>query len=323
MMGQFLVGDVGGTSTRFGLAHMEAPARAVTNTRKFSNDAFASFDLALTSYLETCQLKPTHALFAIAGPVSDGQVQLTNRDWAISAQALEANMGFDSVALVNDFSAMARAVPELDEDSFSTVLGGQADPAAPILVAGPGTGLGMATLIASGNGSGRKWQVLGGEGGHAAFAPDTNEDMQVAKILRAEHGFVSYELVTSGRGLEPVHRAMCELYGADYRPMTAQNMLAAALDGDVICDRICALRARAIMRFVGDMALANGALGGVALAGGVTTRLLSWLKREEASSAFLERGARSDYMSGIPVRLMQGEFIPLVGAAALFADRAG
>ncbi len=313
-----LIGDIGGTNARFGLATGEMGEGSVAHAQKLNGDDHTHFADAVAAYLDTCDTLPDHALFAVAGPVSEGEVQLTHRDWRISTTELKERFGLSSVTLVNDFAAMARAVPELGEAHFETLLNGQPDPDAPILVAGPGTGLGMATLLPNG----KSWHVLGGEGGHAAFAPRSDEDTAIADILRAEHGFVSYELVTSGKGLEPVHRAMCKLHGRDFVPLEPAIMLALAAKGDEICQLVCALRARAAMGFAGDMALANGARGGVVLAGGVSARLLPWLSQSDAQAYFLERGPRSDYMLPIPVRLMHGDFVALAGAAALLRDRA-
>lgn len=319
MTQSILVGDIGGTSARFGLAPPTADMAGLSDAKKLNGDDYTHFAEAMAAYLETCPEPPEHALLAVAGPVCDDEVRLTNRDWCISVPELKSRFGFLSVTLVNDFAAMARAVPELPDENFTTLLRGQAAENAPILVAGPGTGLGMATLLPTNKG----WHVLGGEGGHTAYAPRSPEDVSIANILRAEHGFVSHELVTSGMGLEPVHRAMCKLHGKSYTSLQPAQMLDLADKGDDICQRICALRARAVMGFAGDMALANGARGGVVLAGGVTARLLPWLDQPEALAYFLERGPRSDYMLPIPVRVMHGEFVALVGAAAMFRDSQG
>lgn len=320
MTGRVLIGDIGGTRSRFGVTNSGQAALEVYDVVKLANDDFASSDAALKTYLQTIPAVPDHALLAVSGPVKDRAVKLTNRGWSFSAQALKAQYGFKNVTLVNDFMAMARAVPVLDKDRFETVLDGEADPAAPVLVAGPGTGLGMATLLPLGSG---KWKVLGGEGGHSAFAPRSREDVKLGQILHSRYGFVSYELVTSGSGLAAVHWAMCKLYGEPYTEIPAEAVSQAARDGDLICERVCAFRARALMGFLGDMVLANGALGGVVLAGGATASLLPWLEREQAQTYYLDRGPRSAYIANVPVRRMRGEFIPLVGAAALYNDEIG
>lgn len=315
-----LLGDVGGTSTRFGLLPSRCKMIDIVDAAKLSNDEYASFDAALEAFLATVSVKPAHVFLAVSGPVEHGEVELTNRNWSISVNSLKARFRFKTVVLVNDFAAMARAVPELDDDRFDEVKAGVKDASAPVLVAGPGTGLGMATLVPLSKGN---WRVMGSEGGHSAFSPRNKEDVRIGEILHGRFGFVSYELVTSGMGLEPVHRAMCSLHKVPYTPMSAQEVVEGANRGIEICQRICKLRARAVMSFAGDMALANATRGGVALAGGVATRLLPWLRQAEAVNCFLDRGPRSAYMEDIPVELMRGEFIPLVGAAALYQDGVG
>jgi len=309
-----LVGDVGGTNTRFGIASIAGDQIVVEDFFKTPNDDHENFSSALGAYLNQCDHTPAHACFAIAGPVADNAVQLTNRSWHISGLALQREFDIKSVKLINDFAAMARAVPELSADQFHKLIPGTPDKTAPIIVAGPGTGFGVATLMKTPESS---WRVLQGEGGHIAYAPQTDLEFQIAGLLMREHGYVSNELIASGSGLPAVHKAFCALYDCAYQDMHPAEMLSLAESGNEMFTALCKLRARTVLRAAGDLVLANGAKGGVVLAGGVTERLTPYLDAEDVKPSFANRGPLSHYLDACPVDILTEQAAPLIGAAAM------
>ncbi|MEZ6000485.1 glucokinase [Hyphomonas sp.] len=309
-----LVGDVGGTNVRFAIAHRQGGRIVASYFEKFAGDDFGAFAEVLGAYLDRTRARVTQACFALAGPVQHGEVTLTNRGWHVSEQQLQQQFGFDDVRLINDFTAMARAVPEFERTSFESILTGTAEPGAPVIVAGAGTGFGVATLIPeAGN-----WHVLAGEGGHMAFAPRTKIEFQLAEILLQKFGYVSNELVSSGTGLAPVHEAFCEIFDRPVEDLSPAEMRARADAGDEMYYQLILVRACTVMGAAGDLALANGAAGGVVLAGGVTERIVDFLRTPEAMERFRERGPMSAYLENCPVVLMQDPQAPLIGAAAYY-----
>lgn len=320
MSDSVLVGDIGGTNVRFGRAHLGfAGHPVVEDIAVMSGDNFGSFDDALNVYLgQLGNNRPEQALFAFAGPVQDGVVQLTNRNWIVDSRDLAQKTGLERIRLVNDYAAMARSIPELHDEGFHLLHEGRVpDQRAPILVAGPGTGLGMATLLPEGD---RGWRVMTGEGGHAAFAPRSDREWELTKRLKLEHGYVSKELVLSGSGLNAVHKALCEIDGVAWNKTPPSEIMRRAHDGDQLSRDICAIRAGATLDALGDAALINGTRGGVAITGGVAERLVDWLAKPEALSRFFERGPMSHYMEPIPIRLLMAGEAALIGAAALYFD---
>ena len=314
MSDTILVGDVGGTNTRFGCAKMMDSQLVIEDFFKTPNDDHKDFGSALNAYLSQSTHTPSHACFAIAGPIADNAVKLTNRNWDISGADLEKEFGFTDVKLINDFAAMARAVPELSDHQFHKLIPGTPIATAPIIVAGPGTGFGVATLMTS---SQSGWRVLQGEGGHIAYAPQTGLEFQIAQILMREHGYVSNELIASGSGLPAVHQAFCKVYDCAYKDMHPADMLALAEDGDEMFIALCKLRARTVLRAAGDLVLANGARGGVVLAGGVTERLIPYLSAKDVKPSFASRGPLSHYLDACPVDILTEPTAPLIGAAAM------
>lgn len=311
---EVLVGDVGGTNVRFAIARRQDGKIVAENFEKLAGADFDKFDDALSAYLDKTNARVGRACFAMAGPVQHGEVTLTNRGWHVAETQLQARFGFEDVRLINDFTAMARSVPEHDPGAFEDILPGTAEDGAPIIVAGPGTGFGVATLFHEcGN-----WHVLNGEGGHIAFAPRTDLEFQLTKMLRDKFGYVSNELIASGMGLEPMHEAFCEIYHRPVEDLSPEEMRKRADAGDEMYFNLILVRACAVMGAVGDLALANGAVGGVVLAGGVTERIVDFLRMPEAVERFRERGPMSGFLADCPVVLMHDPEAPLIGAAAYY-----
>ncbi len=314
-----LVGDVGGTNVRFAEVSGQGSARRLAHFERFANDDYATFDAAVSAYLAKTGIRPAAACFAVAGPVRDGAVRLTNRNWQLSQAALERAFGFGRVRIINDFTAMARAVPEFAPNAFDTILEGMPIDGAPMIVTGPGTGLGVATLLRDAAG----WRVLSGEGGHVAYAPRTALEFDIAAILVREAGYVSNELVCSGSGLAAVYAAFCQQFDRAREEISAQDMRQRADAGDEMFRALIEMRANCVMGAAGDLVLANGALGGVVLVGGVSERILDYLRAPGARERFVSRGPMRHYLEACPVSLLRNPEAPLIGAAAYFEGAPG
>ncbi len=316
MEARVLVGDVGGTNCRFALAGRVQDAIEVHEVRKLRNDDHASFADALATYLSGIDEKPCRALFALAGPPQgDGSIKLVNRDWPrVHPGVLAEGAGLEKVTLVNDFAAMARAIPELGPEAFETIRPGTPAPGSPVIVTGPGTGFGVGTLIPLAD---RRCHVLTGEGGHAAYSAHTVREARLAERMAGEYGYVSTEMIVSGAWLQPVFYHLSDMHGRPRETLSPAEILARAEAGDALCEEVCQLRARAIMGAAGDLVLVNGGRGGVVLTGGVAERMVRWLCAPEALARFEERGSHRDYMRPVPVRVLHETTAPLIGAAAL------
>jgi len=316
-MSLILVGDIGGTNARFGLAHRNCDGHVlIQKYLKFSCDAFVTFEDALKSYLSNIDEKPDAISLAVAGPKSNNHIKFTNRNWEISRTDLLKLSGVKTVHLCNDFVAMARSVPEMEEGDFQCLHKGERHPNEPILVAGAGTGFGVSFLFPAQSG----WHVQNTEGGHMAYAARNKVEAEILSILSKTHPYVPIELMTSGSGLKALHKAVCERHGKIYRPLSPANIRQKALDRDTICAEICSIRAGAIMGALGDLALAVGARGGIILAGGVSEKNIEFCMRSEAMDHYFLRGVRSDYLKNIPIKLIKNPMAAMIGAAALHTD---
>lgn len=318
-----LVGDAGGTNVRFALARETAGAIVLANVWKRAGADFPTFEAALVAFLSetmpqhsgTKPAKLAGACFGLAGQEKDGRVELLNRGWTVDIHRTTAIL-LTRILVVNDFVAMARSAPELSGADVREIAPGDPDPSGSLAIGGPGTGFGIAVMRLSDQG----WIVVGGEGGHQAFAPQTEIEWKLAEHLRNSIGYVSNEFVAAGAGFDASLDAVHVIMGHSPRSLTPGQTITMAKAGDPVCVEFCRIRAATVMTAMGNLALTCNATGGVFIAGGVSTYLEPWLKEKAALDRFYQRGPRTGLMAPIPIRLIASEEAPLVGAAKLWLD---
>ena len=315
-----LVGDVGGTNVRLAVARTGADGITLSDIWKRPGAEFGTLEAALDAYLGKSTPELDGAAFGLAGIVEGDRVELLHRGWTVERESLNARLNVKRVTLVNDFFAMARSAPELEPQTLVDIAPGRASAEGSLAVGGPGTGFGIAILRRFGAGGSRGWVVVGGEGGHQAFSPQTDIEWKLAEELRQSVGYVSIETVASGSGFEASWEAICHVMGAAPRRLAQAEVIERAKQGEGVALEFCRIRARCVMTSMGDMTLAAAASGGVFIAGGVTRHLEPWLRERAAMDRFRKRGPRTGLMTPIPIRMITSEAAPLVGVARLWLD---
>jgi glucokinase len=297
-----LVGDIGGTNTRLALAE----GGRCTRVMRYDNAAMGTLDACFGDYLERHALDAAtlEVLLAVAAPVSGDRVTLTNLDWHLSAGELAAGFGFARVGFINDFVALAWALPVLAPADLVALGGDAARDDAPALVIGPGTGFGASLWLPHGG-------ALATEAGHALMAGVSAEEVALLAGVRELVGVPpSIEQVLSGAGLERLHRA---LGGA---PSSAAAVFAAAVDGgdQRACEALAHFHAFAGIA-ARNIALATGARGGVYLAGGILPRAPEQLAASRFRARFETPAPLPGYLEAIPTRLIVHAEPALLGLA--------
>lgn len=307
-----LVGDIGGTNSRFGL--VEKGTTAVGDIEAVKNNKFASLEEAVSHYVEKRGIKElTAAAIAVAGPTELEVVALTNRDWSFTRESLRKAARAAKFRLLNDFEALALSLPHL-EGSDVVQIGGEA-PAKPAvkIVLGPGTGLGMATLAPLPQGG---WMALAGEVGHITLPIETLEEFDWrTKMSKPGVIFESEDAITGG-GLLRMYQAVAE------KPvqMTPEEVLQAALAGtDAAAVKTLDQFIIWLARIAGDAAMTLQARGGVYLAGGIAPSIVGKLKSGNFRTVFQEKGRLAHVMRPIPVYVIVDRFPALKGCAAALA----
>ena len=307
-----LIADIGGTNARFALAEPgRRPGRAITLICADYGDIAA----VLRAGRERLGSSAAQAAIAVAGAVIGDHVTMVNRGWSFSTARLQADLGFDRLVMMNDFEAIAWALPELG-DADLRHLGPALAPVkgAACAVLGPGTGLGQSGLAVGPNGA----IAVVGEGGHADFAPQNEQQAKVWHVLHRRFGHVSVERVLSGPGLVNLYQALAELDG---RPARLTSPAAIAADGARPATAAVEMFVAILGALAGNLALTLGALGGVFIAGGMAPALADRLAGPSFRHAFEDKGRVADYLKSIPTFLITAPTPGLIGLAALLDRR--
>ena len=312
-----LVGDIGGTNARFALVDLSAPGIELRDSKSLANADFASLQHAIEHYLAGVSAQPRRAALAVACPVGSDEIRLTNRAWSFSQRELQATLGLSELRMLNDFGAVAWAIPALQADDLVTLHGTFETPLqGPISVLGPGTGLGVALLVGSPQCG---WQVVETEGGHVGFAPIGDEERAISAWLTAQHGRTSTERLLCGKGLSEID-AVLRSAGAETSlempPLRdPADVVQAALEGHDIPARQALARFCAVLGSVaGDCALIHGARS-VVIAGGIMPRFIPFLRSSAFRERFLAKGRMAALLESVPIHVITHPHPGLLGAA--------
>lgn len=308
-MSHTLLADIGGSTSRFAYADAGGQPEHI---RAFASDTVGGIDAAISRYLEGIDVRLDAAVLAVAGPIAGDEISLTNRTaagWRFRLGDLAQRFGLFPVHALNDFEALAWALPRLGAADVRQIgpPGGGEDVK---VVLGPGTGLGVAGLVPTGNG----WQVVPSEGGHSAFGPAAADEVPVFSRLMAECGApISAEMVLSGPGLMRLHRAL----HPDAQRISSEAIVLKAQTGDPVARVTTDLFVRLLGRFAGDVALMFKATGGVYLSGGVAAGLGPLLDPSIFRAAFEAHPPHQRWIASIPTALITCREPGLVGCAAV------
>ena len=310
-----IVADIGGTNARFAVADRHTPA--LHCVQRYSVAEHAQFADALAHFLADVgrdghwAALPTAACFALACPVDGDRIRFTNSPWQIDRGELRAQLQQAPVELINDFAAVGYAVTDLEPQQWLDIRAGVPLPTAPIVVLGPGTGLGVCTVVPVAEG----FQVLAGEGGHVDFGAIDAVDVQVFEVLRARFGRVSAERILSGSGIESVYTALAQIGGRQAQRSDAADIVAAAIaHSDPLAVETLQLFCRTLGSVAGNLALTLGAKGGVYIAGGIVPRFIEFFRSSGFVERFLAKGRFESYLAEIPLRLITKDDLGLAGA---------
>lgn len=306
-----LVGDVGGTNAR--LALCDVVDGSISHIHTYSANDYATLEEVITHYLDGQRVSVNDACIAIACPVTNDWVDMTNHSWAFSINSMALNLGLNNLEVINDFKAVSMSIPMLKEADVLKFGGGHVEPGKPAVVYGAGTGLGVCHLLQT------EQQIISlpGEGGHVDFAPNSEEEDRILSVLRSEHGRISYERVLSGPGLVNIYKSIVKIDGRFPELLKPKDITERALNNNCTdCRRALSLFCILLGRFGGNLALTMGTFGGVYIAGGIVPRFLEFFKSSGFRSAFEDKGRFNEYLKDIPVYLIMHPQPGLLGAGA-------
>lgn len=312
-----LLGDIGGTHARFAWqSQADAP---LSDLATYLCAGHATLPDAIRHYLQAQgKVAPRWCGLGLATPIAGDLVQMTNHPWSFSIAGLQRELGLERLKVLNDFTALALALPTLGAADLHQIGGSAPAPACALAVLGPGTGLGVSGLLPAGAGH---YVPVTGEGGHVTLAAGNAREAAVVAQLAQRFGHASAERALSGPGLVHLYEAVCTLAGHAAAPLAPADVIAGARRAD---DPACAEALDLFFNFLGsvagDLALTLGARGGVYVAGGITPRLIPELERSAFRERFERKGRFRDYLRPVPVFVIQAAVSPALTGASRALD---
>ena len=315
-----IAGDIGGTNVRLACFDQEVKSGAIQQEKYKSSD-FTDFSSLLKKFTSGLKGKSIQsACFGIAGPVQNGRCQATNLPWVVDERALEREVGIPRVSLINDLEANAWGIPLLTDEEMLVLNSGNEQVGNGALISA-GTGLGQAGLYWDGKGH----IPFACEGGHADFAPISDEQVELWRYLKKRYDHVSYERVLSGSGIFQIYQFLIEtkrekqsssLIGLENQKEPQRVITEKALKQECpACVKALQLFCSIYGSEAGNLALKMLSTCGVYVGGGIAPRISEILKEGHFMKAFTAKGRFFDLLSQIPVKVILNDQTALLGAA--------
>lgn len=318
-----LAGDIGGTKTVLALFHNKGDEFVLHQSETFASQEFETFDEILKLFL-TRNNEPEidFTCLGVAGPVIKGVCTTTNLPWRLSEDALNDVTGSNGSKLLNDLEAAAYGMLYLDNTQKTALNPGvKGSEQSNIAVIAAGTGLGEAILFFDGN----QYFPIASEGGHADFAPRTDQEIALLNFLREEFGHVSYERILSGPGLYNVYRFIRHSRIASEPEWLSQELKQrdpAAVIGEMAIankDLNCVETVKLFLSIygaeAGNLALKCNAFGGIYIGGGIAPKLLALMQSGLFLQSLIDKGRFQSMLEKMPVVVSTEPLTPLYGAA--------
>lgn len=316
--GATVVADFGGTNARF--ATVGVTPRDLHAVEVFKCADHRSLEDAVAYYLGRHGIrKPAEVCLAVAGPVDRDLVDLPNNHWAFSRSELESRLGAP-LTVINDFTAQALSIDLLAPDELDWLGAPRPEPRGIRTIIGPGTGLGVAVQMPSG-------EIIPSEAGHMGFAAGSEHEIDLLRTLFSRYRRVSIERMASGPGLENIYWANRRLTHsdpeADHVRLTPAEVAGLAHEGDALAQRSIDDFFDILASFAGDMALATWATGGIYLSGGVIRKLARFFDQDRFRSRFEDKGRFTRFCEEVAVGWIRAEQPGLLGCAAAIRGASG
>ncbi|MGA8862868.1 MAG: glucokinase [Gallionella sp.] len=314
-----LVGDIGGTNARF--AMQLSQGTPITEPLALPSGDFAGPAEAIAHYLKLTGLPhPRWAGLAIATAISGDMLAMTNNGWKFSIDATRDKLALTHLRMLNDFTALALALPKLGPDNLVQVGTGEPEAGKAIGLIGPGTGLGVSGLIPSATG----YSAIEGEGGHVTLPAFNAREAELVALTRKRYTHVSAERLLSGPGLMMLYDVIAESAGVANEMLQPDEISERGVAGSCpVCRETIATFCAMLGTVAADVALVLGARGGVYIGGGIIPKLGDYFATSPFRARFEEKGRFSSYLARIPTWVIHAPWPGLIGAVAALDDDTG
>ena len=314
-----LAGDIGGTKANMALCRFHAGGMELIKEKRYVSKDHVNFGNIITDFIAGEQA-PQKLCLSVAGPVIDGKVKFTNLSWEIDKAQISQMLGGCPVAILNDLEATAYGLAALKPSELHVLHKGTNVTPGNIGILAAGTGLGEAGLFFDG----KAYHPFATEGGHADFAPRTQQDIAILQFLQTRHEHVSWERLLSGQGIVTIWEFLTQIEQKGSAPSILDQMKTmdpAAVISNAAKEKSCPVCMEAIAlfnRFLAieavNLILKFKATGGLYLAGGIAPKLLDLLDPAVWNQVFEASGRMRHLLAEVSVYIMMNEKAPMLGS---------
>jgi glucokinase len=308
-----LVGDIGGTNARFAIAYRRGYEARLEHNQTIDCAGFSDLYQAVEVYFSGLPERPhlDFVALAMAGPVKNGAITLTNLPWTVTEAELRSKTGAKVARLMNDYAGLAFSLPHLTSEDTRLIGPLQKGTGEVYAVMGAGTGFGAAVLVGGAFGP----YCLSTESGHATYAPVDDFGTSIHAYLRKRFGRVSVESLLSGPGLLNLYQAVCHIHDQKALDLTPAQITSLNGSDDFWCKRTLEAFIDILADVTGDIALYHGATAGVFVAGGITPRLIDHINPERFRSRMEAKAPMRAMVAAIPSKVIIHPHAAMIGAA--------
>lgn len=315
---ELIAGDIGGTkSWLVWLGGASPDTVQLRFERVYPSGDFSSGASLLRQFISDARIAvpPDRLVLALPGPLQAQRVALTNLDWTLDAAELQEALGIAEVRFVNDFQAAAAGVATLTAADVIALNPQPAEAGAVRAITGAGTGLGLAFMVADGDGIYRSFST---EGGHVDFAPANPAQARLLDRLRAQYGHVAWERVVSGSAMDDLYRFCCGEHACPLpdQPVDGAALAARADAGDPVAAAALDLFIELYGAWVGNVALLYRPRGGLYVAGGVAMHQQQRMQSPRFMAAATDKGRMRGEVERTPIFLITCGRLGVQGAIA-------
>ena len=318
-----LVADIGGTNARF--AYQADKTRELSNFAYLKCSDFVNIHDAIEFYKNDNNLDVRNMSIAVASTTKHDSIKFTNNNWSFKQSEVFEYFKLDKLIFINDFVAQSLCFgsfyKNLSEDQslnnklalkhkLKIIRNGIPIKKAPLLVTGPGTGLGICTLFQLYDNP----LAIEGEGGHSSFAPNSDIEIELLQFMKKKYNHISNERLVSGSGIEEIYNFMCLKNGSETNDFKAPEIGEKALTGNYEAKESIKLLFSILGTIISSVILINGTQSGVILSGGITPKLKKLLILSNFEINLLNKGRRHDYVKNVPIWLTEDNNNGLYGA---------
>lgn len=311
-----LVTDIGGTNARFALVSDAAPTPIEPRVLRCAD--YPTIVDAARAYLDEVSLgKPYQAAMSVASPVTGDRLNMTNHSWSFSVSETRKALELSRLKVLNDYTALALALPWLGADQCFKVGPGASVPGHARAVLGPGTGLGVSGVIPVGE----HWSPLESEGGHVTYGPVDRREQEIIEVVREKLKHVSAESLVSGPGLSLLHETITRLATGEANKLSPGEVTERALtQGCELATEALSLFCGILGTVAGNLALTLGARGGVYIGGGIVRRIPDFFARSRFRERFEQHGRLTPYLAKIPTYVITADYPAFIGAVVALGE---